>query len=88
MADLDRAWQVAGAFCRDIMVIINKSDLNLMNRNAILAFCKDRKLPVVAELPFDRQVVDAQVHCQSVVDYAPSSPCAHALRFAWTKVSL
>ena len=88
MADLERAWQVAGSFCRDIMVIINKADLNLMNRNAISAFCRDRKLPVVAELPFDRQIVDAQLHCQSIVDYAPASNCAHALRSAWKKVSL
>ena len=88
ISDLQRAYQVAHSFCKDIKVIINKCNINEENAAAIHRFCKQREIPVVAELPFDRRLVEAQVHCQSIVSYAPESECAAALRKAFKEICM
>ena len=81
-ADLQRAYEVASNFCSHLLVIINKCDLNAANRQKIVDFCDSHQLPVVAELPFDRVVVEAQLQGKCVVTYAPENPCSVALRQA------
>lgn len=83
MSDLRRAYTVSRSFCKDIMVVMNKCDLNEVNRLAIHKLCDELDVPVVAELPFDRQLVEAQLHCQSIVAYAPESACAREMRRAF-----
>ena len=88
ISDLQRACQVAHSFCRDIKVVINKCDINAANAGNIRRFCAERNIPVVAELPFDRRLVEAQIHCQSIVTYAPDSECASALREAYKEICM
>lgn len=88
ISDLQRAYQVAHSFCKDIKVIVNKYNINAENAVQIQRFCADRNIPVVARLPFDRRLVDAQIHCQSIVAYAPESECAQALRQAYQEICL
>ena len=83
ISDLQRAARVASSYCQDLRVIINKSDINAENAEAIRQLCAEQGWPVLAELPFDRRLVEAQLHCQSIVDYAPDSPCSQALRQAY-----
>lgn len=87
ISDLQRACHVAASFCRDLSVIINKWDINPENSEAIRSFCAGLRLPIIAELPFDRRLVEAQLHCASIVAYAPDSLCAAALRQAFMYVS-
>ena len=86
IADLHRAYRVAAGFCENIKVVINKCDVNVPNTETIRDFCKVQNIPVVAALPFDRKMVEAQLHCQSIVDYAPESLCAAELRAAYAKI--
>ena len=86
LSDLKRAFKVASSFCRDLSVIINKSDINADNRKAIATFCREQQIPVVAELPFDKQLVEAQLHCESIVTYAPECNCSRLLREAYTAI--
>ena len=86
ISDLCRAYQVAHSFCKDIKVVINKCDINEDNASAIHRFCEERDIPVVAMLPFDRRLVEAQIACQSIVTYAPQSECAKALVDAYENI--
>ncbi len=86
LSDLKRIYQVAVSFCKDISVIINKYNVNFQNRDEIKRFCESMHLPVVAEIPFDRIMVDAQLNCSSIVEYAPDSECAKAVTSAYHKV--
>lgn len=83
ISDLQRAYTVAHSFCEDISVIINKSTVNAENCAAIRGYCAENGIPVIAELPFDRKLVDAQLHCESIVSYAPESECSKALEKAF-----
>ena len=86
ISDLQRAYRVASSFCQHIYVIINKCDINADNRNAIADFCNEQQIPVLAELPFDRRLVEAQLHCESIVTYAPESPAAQELTRAYKQL--
>ena len=88
ISDLQRAYQVASSFCKDVKVVINKCDINEENAAAIRLFCKEKQIPVVAALPFDRRLVEAQIHCQSIVTYAPESECAVALKNAYREICM
>lgn len=83
ISDLKRAYQVASSFCKDIKVVINKCNVNEENTASIHRFCEETQIPVVAQLPFDRRLVEAQLSCQSIVTYAPESVCAQELRSAY-----
>ena len=80
MSDLQRAYRVASSFCKDIMVAINKSDINEKNKNQIKELCETLHIPVIMELPFDKQLVEAQLHCESIITYAPESECSQILK--------
>ena len=85
-SDLQRVYKIASSFCKTVSVIINKCDLNTENRTSILDFCQQNHLPVIAELPFDRIMVEAQLHSQSIVAFAPESVCAKVLKDAYAKL--
>ena len=86
ISDLKRACRVARSFCQEIKVIINKCDVNRENTLLIEHFCREEHLPVVAELPFDRKMVEAQLHCESIITYAPDRDCASRLRRAYHEI--
>lgn len=86
LSDLERAWKVASAFCTSMMVLVNKADLDRVHAGKILDFCAARELPIIGQLPFDRRMVEAQVHCRAIIEEAPESPCARILASAWEKV--
>ncbi|MDD2477188.1 MAG: 4Fe-4S binding protein [Dysgonamonadaceae bacterium] len=80
LSDLKRMYQTAISFCRDISVIINKCDINQMENKALKHFCECVRLPILAEIPFDKQVVEAQVYNETIMTYAPASACAIELQ--------
>ncbi len=86
MSDLKRAHRVASEFCKDIVVVINKADINEDNRLEIGRFCRENGLEVVAELPFSKEMVMAQLNCRSIVEYVPKSECALRLKEACRKI--
>ena len=83
LADLKRAYQVSYSFCKELFVIINKCDINDICRQEILAFCEDQHIPILAELPFDQNIVHAQVNSKSIVEYAPQSCVSQKLANAY-----
>ncbi len=86
MSDLRRARKVASEFCKDILVVINKADINENNRLEIGRFCRENGLEVIAELPFSKEMVMAQLNCRSIVEYAPLSECSYRLKKAFPKI--
>lgn len=83
LADLQRAARVASSYCSDLRVVLNKCNLHEGQAEALRQLCAANGWPVLAELPFDRRLVEAQLQCQSIIDYAPDSPCSQALRQAY-----
>ena len=86
ISDLVRAAHVASSYCKDIRVIINKSDIHPAHSKHIRSLCAEQGWHVLAQLPFDRRMVEAQLQRQSIVTYAPDSPCSQALREAYAQL--
>ncbi len=68
--DAERVMDVAKHFNIPIKVAVNKYDLNTAMTKKIEAFCEDRKVPVVGNIPFDKTIVKALVAGKTVVEYA------------------
>ena len=87
LSDLSRASQVAASFCKEVFVIINKCDINDVSRQQILDFCSEHCLSVLAELPFNKDIVDAQVAGKSIIEYRPYSPISQQLTQAFSQLT-
>ncbi len=56
------------------------------NSQAIRNLCTQLGIPIIAELPFDRQFVESQLKCESIMTYAPESTCAEILKKAYLQI--
>lgn len=83
--DLERIVDLTAHFRVPTAVIMNKADMNPTLRNEVHRFCKDRGLPVIAELPFDPAATGAMVAGRTVVEQNAEA-LARPLRAAWDKI--
>lgn len=83
LSDLNRACQVGASFCKNLFVIINKCDINESCRQEILTLCREKGISIITQLPFNKDVVHAQVQGKSIIEYAPNSTISHLLRKAY-----
>lgn len=81
--DLKRTLEVTSNFSIKTQVLINKYDLNETMTDNIEAFCVDKGINVIGKIPFDPRVVEAMVHCQSIVEYAPESEVSQVISRAY-----
>jgi len=78
---IDTATQL-GALCA---VCVNKSDVNTAITREIEDYCQGLKIPVVGRIPFDKTVVEAVNHGQSIAAY-PESPAGKAVISIWEDI--
>jgi len=71
--DLERLATLVEGFKLPLAVCINKSDINPEMSAQIRATCADRSLPVVGELSYDTEVVEAQVEGKSIIEHGRSA---------------
>ena len=86
MHDLERTLEVCRNFKVSTQLIINKSDLNEEVTLAIEKYCHKEGVEVIGKIPFDPKMVEAMVHCQSIIDYAPTSSTSKILKQAYRAV--
>ncbi|WP_369017988.1 ATP-binding protein [Thermatribacter velox] len=83
--DLERIVALARHFGVPHFVVVNKADLSLKNRNRIREFCSLQGIELMAEIPFDQQVLDALMVGIPVIEYDPQSPFSQGARAIWQK---
>jgi MinD superfamily P-loop ATPase len=86
LSDLQRAMDVIMATSIAMSVIINKYNLNPDISAHIEHYCKECGIEVLSKLPFDRQVVDAMIHCKSMIEYALESSFSQKIRESFQKI--
>ncbi len=86
--DLDRVADLCKHFGVPAAVVVNKADLNPDKTGAIRAWCVDRDLPLIAEIPFDPQVPSSISRGRPLVTAAHQdhSPAAAALAELWGRL--
>jgi len=68
--DAQRVMEVAGHFKIPVKLAVNKYDLNPAMTKKIEEFCRDRNVPVIGKIAFDKTVVNALVAGKTIVEYA------------------
>ena len=85
--DLERIWKLGQHFQIESWVIVNKSDLSPENTEAIRQFCRGRDLPLVAEIPFDEDVLRSMMVGLSTYEYNPYGAFAQQVTAIWNAFS-
>jgi len=81
--DLKRALGVAREYSKQIYVILNKYDLNNEESNEIQLYCDKLNIPIVAKIPFDKEIVYAMVNKQTIIEYNKDSKIVGILKQAY-----
>lgn len=84
--DLKRIWELTENFRIKSYVVINKYDLNYEVSSKIEEWCCNSGISVFGKIPFDKQVVDAMLHCKSIVEWNPNSASAHVIKNIWNSI--
>ena len=83
--DLERVAELCRHFRIRSTVLINKADLSPEYQAAIHAFCSDRAIPVVGQLPHDPAVTEAMVRGQAVTE-GPATSFGVKVRQIWSEL--
>jgi len=70
MHDAERVMEVAAHFNIPTKLVINKYDLNPDMTERIEVFCRDKGVPVIGKIGFDRAVVESIVMGKTIVEYS------------------
>jgi MinD superfamily P-loop ATPase len=84
--DLKRIIELTANFGVKTYIVINKYDLNLDISGKIEEWCHSSSLPVIGQIPFDKQFIDAMINCKSIIEWAPSSQIAQEIKKIWKTI--
>lgn len=71
--DLKRIVELTFGFKIPSFVVLNKFDLNKNVTMQIEEWCLEMNIPVIGKIPFDAKIVEAMLHCKSIMEWAPDS---------------
>ncbi len=77
--DLERIVQLTRHFTIPAACVVNKSDINPDHTGTIVNYCRENKVLVFGEIPYDTEISEAQRQGKAIVEYAPDSPASHAI---------
>ena len=83
--DLERIIQLTQHFRIAASVCINKSDLSDENRQTIYDICNRYNIPVIGTIPYDKDVIKAQIAGKTVIDYS-NGLASHEITKLWNNV--
>jgi len=85
--DMKRIITLIESFQVKPFVVINKFDLNTDISCQIADWCFDRKIALLGKIPFDPDIVEAMLHCKSIVEWLPESETSKEIITIWNKVN-
>ena len=84
--DAQRLFELISSFKVNSCALINKFNLNLEMTTQIEDFLIKEKIPLVAKIPFDRQVVDAMIEGKTIIEHRPDANISKIIGEMWEKV--
>jgi MinD superfamily P-loop ATPase len=88
ISDLKRVHELALNFTKDIHIIVNKCDLDPQLTLEIDRWSTSVGTPVIGHIPFDKNIVEAQLSAQSIIEYAPQAKASLALTQAYQQLQV
>ena len=84
--DMERVLSVCQHFSIPTLVCINKFDINEEGTTRIETYCADHGIEVVARVPFDTRITEAQVQGVPLIEYTDDPVLAGPIEAAWRRV--
>lgn len=84
--DMERVLQVCHHFSVPALVCINKFDINEEGTEQVERYCEQQGVAVVAKIPFDTKVTQAQVQGVSIVEFTDDASLVGPIEAAWQAV--
>lgn len=84
--DMKRVAELAIHFRVPGMICVNKFDLNLEMTEQIEAYAQNKNMTLLGRIPFDPVFTWAMIEGKNVLEQAPDSPVAEAIRKIWQKI--
>ncbi|MBN1152453.1 MAG: ATP-binding protein [Dehalococcoidia bacterium] len=85
--DLERVTQVCSHFGVPALVCVNKYDINEEGTRQVESYCADHGIELIAKIPFDTRVTEAQVQGVSIVEYTDDARLVGPIEGAWKSVA-
>ncbi len=85
--DAQRLIELINKFKIPAYAIINKYDINMEMTNVIAGYLDENNIELLAKLPFDRQMVEAMVNRETIIEYDSESVISQELKNVWRKIS-
>jgi MinD superfamily P-loop ATPase len=81
--DAKRLVELIQSFKIEAFAIINKYDINKGVALKIEKYLKSQSIPILAKLPFDKEMVEAMSKGNTIVEYNPASEISQKIGKAW-----
>ena len=85
--DMKRVLEITANFQVKSYVVINKYDLNESISGRIESWCAENNIPVAGKIPFDEQIVEAMINCQSITEWKPESEVSKEIIRIWKQIN-
>ncbi len=83
--DLKRIVELTRQFRREFGVVINKYDINPQKSEEIEKYCEEDNIEIIGRIPFDEDVVRANVQGKSVVEFS-NGPASKAIKEIFKRI--
>ena len=80
--DMERVISLASHFKIDTYVCINKYDVNPSIAQQIKNMLSEHNIPLIGNIPYDKDITLAQINKQSVIEYS-NGPASQAIQDMW-----
>ncbi len=84
--DVKRLIELIHSFNIPAFAIINKYDINSQVSDEIQEYLKSQGIELLAEIPFDREMVEAMIEGKTIVEYNPVSIISEKMNRVWQKL--
>ena len=84
--DAGRLYELIQSFSIPTYALINKFDINPVSTAQIEEFLKEKSIPLIGKIPFDRNMVNAMVKGKTIVEYSDQIEASKVIIEAWGKL--
>ncbi len=81
--DAGRVIELIDSFKIPAYALINKYDINREVVSEIETFLEKNNIPLIAKIPFDKQMVESMVKGQTIIEYNPESEITKKIKEVW-----
>ena len=84
--DASRLYELIHSFSIPTYALINKFDINPASTAEIEEFLKEKSIPILGKIPFDKRMVDAMIKGKTIVEFNDRIEPSKVITEAWRKL--